>query len=240
MRRQGLASASRRASEALRETCTTRRRHLLFAPQLSANKFWIDTGCTALPRTCPQVFFHTPSAHFVRTTRALAVIVLTTVGGVAAQVAYLEAVASSIFRVVPERRPRSPGLRRVRGRRQSRRLFPPRRRRARPDGHPARHPAGGDRRSGPHRALREGGEGGLLCGDDWRGRVSGDDQRHREHPRRLAGHCRPGPSAAVGGGSARAPRDVVGRSLRLSRPPRCGRFSPSSTSVIGQLRGGSE
>jgi hypothetical protein len=95
MRRQGLASASRRASEALRETCTTRRRHLLFAPQLLANKFWIDTGCTALPRTVHRFCTH---ARFARTIVAVAVVVWTAVAGVAAQAPPPD-VASSTFRV---------------------------------------------------------------------------------------------------------------------------------------------
>src|SRR5580704_3593650 len=95
MSRQGLASASRRASEALRETCTTRRRHLLFAPQLVANKFWIDTGCTALPRA---VHRFCTRARFSGAIVAAAVIILAAVDGVAAQTPPPD-VASSTFRV---------------------------------------------------------------------------------------------------------------------------------------------
>jgi hypothetical protein len=95
MRRQSLASASRRASEALRETCTTRRRHILFARQLSANKFWIDTGCTALPRTVHRFCTH---ARLSGAIVAVAAIVLAAVGGVAAQTPPPD-VAASTFRV---------------------------------------------------------------------------------------------------------------------------------------------
>src|SRR5580704_2964960 len=95
MSRQGLASASRRASEALRESCTTRRRHLLFAPQLLANKFWIDTGCTALPRAVHRFCTH---ARFARATGTLAVLVLAAAMSVAAQTPAPDAV-SSTFRV---------------------------------------------------------------------------------------------------------------------------------------------
>jgi len=95
MRRQVLASASRRASEALRETCTTRRRHLLFAPQLLANKFSIDTGCTALPRAVHRFCTH---ARFVRAPVAVVAVVLASVAGVAGQTPSPD-VASSTFRV---------------------------------------------------------------------------------------------------------------------------------------------
>lgn len=95
MRRQSLASALRRASEALRETCTTRRRHLLFAPLLLAKKFWLDTGCTALPRT---VHRFSTCARLARATRPVAVIVLTAVVGLGAQTPPSD-VAASTFRV---------------------------------------------------------------------------------------------------------------------------------------------
>jgi hypothetical protein len=95
MWRQRLASASSRASEALRETCTTRRRRLLFAPQLGTNKFWIDTECTALPRSVHR--FCTREAS-VRAAAALAVIVLTVAASVAAQTPPSD-VVSSTFRV---------------------------------------------------------------------------------------------------------------------------------------------
>src|SRR5579864_3880722 len=95
MRRQRLASASRRASEALRETCTTRRRHLLFAPQLSVNKFWLDTGCTALARAVHR--FCTP-ARFRRALVAVAAVALAAVASAAAQTPSPD-VASCTFRV---------------------------------------------------------------------------------------------------------------------------------------------
>jgi hypothetical protein len=95
MRTQSLASASRRASEALRETCTTQRRHLLFAPLLLANKFRIDPKCTALPRAVHSFSTHTRVAG---ATRVVAVIFLAAVVGLGAQTPPSD-VVSSTFRV---------------------------------------------------------------------------------------------------------------------------------------------